>query len=311
MTGTITGWGHALPDRVLANDELQSRHDLPPGWIEERTGIATRRVGCSTAALATAAGRDALARAGVGPDELDLLVLATCTPDAAVPATATLVQRELGATGLSFDLNVACSGFVVALLHAFGALATGSATRALVLGAETMHRLVDPTDRNTSILFGDGAGAVVVEASAGASALRGADLGTDPSTSHLLTCALGGTLSMDGREVFRQAVRTTVASCRRALDRAGWTTADVDLVVPHQANVRILEAVAARLGVPLERMALVVRDTGNTSAASIPLALATAADEGRLAEGSRVLLTGFGAGMTWASACIRWTGGTP
>lgn len=309
MTCAITGWGRSLPDPVLTNDELRSRHGLPPGWIEERTGIATRHVGCTTTSLAAAAGRDALTRAGLAATELDLLVLATCTPDAAVPATATLVQRELGATGLSFDVNVACSGFVVALLHAFGALATGTAARALVIGAETMRRLVDPADRNTSILFGDGAGAVVVEAACGVPALAGADLGTDAATSHLLTCALGGTLSMDGREVFRQAVRTTVDSCRRALDRAGWEPTDVDLVVPHQANVRILDAVAARLGIPPERMALVVGDTGNTSAASIPLALAGAADDGRLPPGSRVLLSGFGAGMTWASACVRWNGG--
>ena len=308
MTGTITGWGAALPPTTVTNAELAARLDTSDRWIAERTGIRERRVGGTTAGLAAAAGRRALTCAGVAPGHLDALVLATTTPDVAVPATAAAVQADLGATGAAVDVNAACSGFVYALVLAFGLVATG-ARRVLVVGAETLSRIVDPDDRDTAVLFADGAGAVVVEAADGPGALLAHELGNDPTGRHLITAPLGGTLAMDGREVFRRAVRLVADAGARTLDAAGLDVDDVALVVPHQANVRILDAAADRLGIPRDRWVDVVHRTGNTSAASVPLALAAAADDGRLHPGDRLLLVGFGAGMSWACAALRWDQG--
>ncbi len=303
---TITGWGTALPGTVLGNDELAERFGTTPAWIEERTGIRERRVGGTTADLATEAGAAALSRAGVDPAGVDLLLLATTTPDQAMPATASVVQAKLGLAGGAVDLNAACAGFVYALVAGFGHVAVG-ARRVLVIGSDVMTRLVDPDDRGTAVLFGDGAGAVLLDAVPGPGGLLAWDLGSDGDAASLLYADHGGTTVMDGGEIFRRAVRTLVASSAATLERAGRTADDVALFVPHQANARIVEAATSRLGIPPGRTALSMAHTGNTSAASVPLALAAAADDGRLADGDLVLLSGYGAGMTWASALVRWS----
>jgi 3-oxoacyl-[acyl-carrier-protein] synthase-3 len=303
--GTIIGWGAALPDRVRTNADLEAHLATTDAWIRERTGIRERRVGSSTTDLAVDAGRAALARAGVDPASVGMVLVATCSPDQALPATAAHVQRALGTGGGALDVNGACAGFVYALVCAFGLVATG-VERILVIGAETMTRLVDDTDRTTAILFGDGGGAVVVEAVDGPGALLGTDLGCDGSGAHLLACEVGGTMVMDGREVFRRAVRATVRSAGAALDRAGLRPDDVDVLVPHQANARILDAACERLGIASARAVSTLEHSGNTSAASIPLTLCHAAATGRLHPGDRVLFVGFGAGMSWASAVVRW-----
>jgi 3-oxoacyl-[acyl-carrier-protein] synthase-3 len=303
--GVIAGWGVALPPTVVTNTHLEAFLDTTDAWITERTGIRRRRIGGTTAELAADAGRRAIHRAGLSACDIDHVLLATTTPDRAVPATASEVQERLGVRGGACDLNAACSGFVYGLVHAHGLLGLGL-RRVLLVGAETMSRITDAGDRGTAILFGDGAGAVVLEARPGPPSLLGWDLGSDGSAAGLLSADIGGVLRMDGPEVFRRAVRTTVSSAQAALDRAGVGAGDLALVVPHQANVRIIAAVCERLGVPVERAVTVLEWTGNTSAASIPLALADAADRGRLADGDLVLLAGFGAGLTWASAVLRW-----
>lgn len=301
----ITGWGTALPDKVVTNADLAARLDTSDEWIVARTGIHERRVGGTTTGLAVEAGQRALAEAGVTGADIDLVLLCTSTPDEAMPAGASRVQHALGSHGGAVDLNAACSGFVYGLVAGDGFLRAGL-SRVLVIGSETMSRLVDWEDRGTAILFGDGAGAVVLEAGEGPGRLLGWDIGSDGSLRHLLHADLGGTMKMDGPEVFRHAVRVTVESCRRALERAGLAADDIALFVPHQANGRIIASAASRLGIPPERTVDVLARTANTSTASIPLGLAEAADAGRLAAGDPVLLVGFGAGMSWASAVIEW-----
>lgn len=302
---SIRGWGAALPEKVVTNADFASRLDTSDEWIVERTGIRERRFGGSTGTLAVEAGQRALDRAGVDASSIDLLVLATTTPDQVMPATAPYVQDALGCTGGAFDVNAACSGFVYALVAAAGMCEIG-ATRALAIGADVMSRITDQDDRNTAILFGDGAGAVVLERVEGPGSLLGWDLGSDGSLRHLLSCDTGAFTQMNGKEVFRVAVRVVVDSCAKALAQAGVAPEDVALFVPHQANVRIVKAACDRLGIPMEQTALTLERTGNTSAGSIPLALSDAADGGRLQDGDVVLLCGFGAGMTWATAVLRW-----
>ena len=306
--GSVVGWGGALPPTVVTNADLEARLDTSDEWIVERSGIRERRVGGTVSGLATEAARAAMGRAGIGPDDVDLLVLATTTPDEAVPATAAAVHHALGLRCGAFDVNAACAGFVYALAIANGAIATG-ARRVIAVGADCLSRITDPEDRGTAVLFADGASAVVLEAAEHGDVLLGFDLGVDGSGHDILNCPHGGTLHMEGREVFRRAVRITVDSAVEALDRAKLDPADVSLFVPHQANLRIIEAAASRLGIPMEKAAIVLDRTGNTSSASIPLALAEAADAGRLGPGDVVLLSGFGAGMSWASAVLRWAGG--
>jgi 3-oxoacyl-[acyl-carrier-protein] synthase-3 len=301
----ITGWATALPGTVVGNDELARRFGTTSEWIEERTGIVERRVGGTTADLATEAGAAALAMAGGETGAVDLLLLATTTPDQAMPATASVVQAKLGVSGGAVDVNAACAGFVYALVAGFGHVALG-ARRVLVIGAEVMTRLVDPDDRATAVLFGDGAGAVVLDAGDGPGGLLASDLGSDGDAASLLYAEHGGTTVMDGGEIFRRAVRTLVASSTAVLEKAGRSPADVALFVPHQANARIVEAATTRLGIPADRTALAMARTGNTSAASVPIALAAALDDGRVDDGDLVLLSGYGAGMTWASALVRW-----
>jgi 3-oxoacyl-[acyl-carrier-protein] synthase-3 len=306
----IIGWGSALPEKVVTNADLEVGLDTTDAWITERTGIRERRIGGTTSGLATEAGRAALRSAGIDADQLDLVLVATCTPDQALPATAATVQHALGISGGALDINAVCSGFVYGLAVGAGLLATGL-DRLLLVGSDTMSGIVDWEDRSTAILFADGAGAVVLEATDGPGDLLGYDLDNDGSGRHLLWADVGGFIQMDGREVFRRAVRSTVDSSLRSLERAGIGVADVALMVPHQANIRIIDAACQRLGIPAERAVITVDRQGNTSAASIPLALADAADAGRIHPGDLVLLVGFGAGMSVASAVVRWSAAEP
>jgi 3-oxoacyl-[acyl-carrier-protein] synthase-3 len=304
MGSRITGWGSALPEKVVTNDDLAGSMDTSDEWIRERTGIRERRVGGSTAGLAIEAGRKALERAGVTAADIDLLVLATTTPDQSLPASSCTVQAELGLQCGAFDLNAACSGFVYALVTANAFIETGM-QRVLVIGSDTLSRVTDWTDRGTAIIFADGAGAVVLERS-DETTILGWDLGCDGNLRHILDCDIGGHIHMDGKEVFRRAVRAVVSSADAALKRAGVTAADISWLVPHQANIRIIDSAADKLGIDPARSINVLTYTGNTSAASIPLAIAAAADDGRFEPGQLLLFSGFGAGMTWASAVVRW-----
>jgi 3-oxoacyl-[acyl-carrier-protein] synthase-3 len=306
----IRGVGAHLPKRIMTNDDLARLVDTSDEWIRERTGIHERRVGGTTAGLSIESGRKAMAMAGVAPEDIDVLVLSTTTPDQTVPATSAHVQDELGLRCGAFDLNAACSGFVYALVTAHGLIAMG-VRRALVIGTDTLSRVTDWDDRNTAILFADGSGAVVLEATEGPGQLLGWDLDADGSARNLLYADVGGYIHMDGKEVFRRAVRIMVDSATKSMTLAGVTADQLKLVVPHQANMRIIHAACARLGVGMDRAATVLHRTGNTSSASIPLALADALDAGRVHKGDLVLLVGFGAGMTAASALLRWSGDRP
>jgi 3-oxoacyl-[acyl-carrier-protein] synthase-3 len=303
----VTGWGAAAPGRVVTNADLEAVLDTSDEWIRTRSGIAERRwvaAGETTTSLAAEAVTAALKAAGRTPDELALLILATCTPDQAMPHTAAAVCDAVGATCGSFDLNGACAGFVDALVA--GAGLVGSAAGAVVVaGSERMTSIIDPDERGTAVLFGDGAGALVLEPGDGA--LLAWDAGTDGTLKALLEIRSGERfVHMDGGEVFRRAVRIVCDSTSATLERAGVEPSAIDLFVPHQANARIIEAARVRLGLPPERVVVNVDRWGNTSAASIAIALAEAADAGRLHAGDHVLLSGFGAGMTWASALLRW-----
>ena len=304
MGSVVTGWGSSLPEKVLTNHDLEGWLDTSDEWIVERTGISERRVGGVTSDLAVEAAQKALATAGRSPADVDALIVATTTPDQAVPATASTVQEVLGLECGAFDVNAACSGFVYALVVAHGLLAIGHRC-VLVVGADSLSRITDWEDRGTAILFGDAGGAVVLEASDEEHVLAW-ELSSDGSGRNLLYADVGGTMKMDGQEVFRRAVRIVVSSAETTLAQAGKTVADVALMVPHQANQRIVDAACRRLGLPEDRVVSVLEKTGNTSAASIPFALAEAAEAGRLAAGDLVLLVGFGAGMTGASALLRW-----
>lgn len=301
----VRGWGTALPPRVVTNADLEATLDTSDTWIVERTGIRERRVGGTTAGLAAQAGSEALAAAGMAAGDLDLIVLGTTTPDQTVPATSAQVQELLGASCAAFDLNAACAGFVYGLVCAHAMVGAG-VRRVLVIGADTLDRITDWDDRATAVLFGNGAGALVLEAADGEPPLLAWDLGADGSARTLLQADLGGFIQMEGREVFRRAVTVMVESARRSLGQAGIGPDDIALVVPHQANQRIIDAASQRLGISTERVASVLHRTGNTSSASIPLALVDALEQDRLHAGDLVLLVGFGAGMTWASAVLRW-----
>jgi 3-oxoacyl-[acyl-carrier-protein] synthase III len=306
----ITGWGTALPPKIVTNDELALTMATSDAWIRERTGIERRHVGGTTAGLSIESGRKAIEMAGLDPREIDQLVLATTTPDRTVPATSATVQGELGMRCGAYDVNAACSGFVYALVQAHGMIAMG-AEKVLVIGTDTLARITDWDDRNTAILFADGSGAVVLEAVDGAGQLLAWDLDADGSAERFLYCDIGDYLKMDGKEVFRRAVRIMVDSGEKSMTAAGVTADEIKLVVPHQANIRIIDAAARRLGIPMERVSTVLQDTGNTSSASVPLALAAGLENGRVENGDLVLLVGFGAGMTAASAVLRWGGDEP
>lgn len=329
----ITGWGMSLPEHVVANSKLVDRLDTSHEWIVERSGIHARRVASgpfvpspdgrsasaapgTTASLAVEAGRNALRSAGLDGSDVDMLILCTTTPDRIVPATSAAVADGLAVRSAAMDLNAACSGFTYGLVTAAGQISIGM-KRILLIGAESLSQITNWDDRTNAFLFGDGAGAVLVEATETATSLLGWDLGVDGSLLSLLYADHGSYgadsagMVMRGNEVFRQAVRVCVDSARLALARAGLDASAVSLFVPHQANARIIESVAGRLGIPEERVASVIDTTGNTSSASIPLALAQALGDGRVGDGAIVLFAGFGAGMTWASAVWRWTDTCP
>ena len=301
----FTGWGTALGRRTVTNDDLAATMDTNDAWIRERTGIHRRHIGGTNAELSVESAGRAIAMAGIDPASIDALVLATTTPDRAVPATSATVQNALGLRCGAFDVNAACSGFVYALVNAHGLVAMG-AERVLLIGTDILSRITDWTDRNTAVLFADGSGAAVLEAGPGQ--LLGWDLDADGSAEDILYCDHGGFIQMDGKEVFRRAVRIMVDSAQKSMAHAGVKAEDIALIVPHQANIRIIGAACERLEVPMERAAMVIHETGNTSSASIPLALFDAVDAGRVKQGDLVLMVGFGAGMTAASAIIEWGG---
>ncbi len=322
LRSVIRGTGSALPDKIVTNDELARSLDTSDEWIVQRTGIRQRHIASgfeqTTSMLATQAAGAALSHAGVSADEIDLIVLATATPDYTFPATATQVQHNLGIThGAAFDLAAVCSGFVYALSVADKMLVTGMHRRALVIGAETFSRILDWTDRTTCVLFGDGAGAVVLEAQPGTGNMsdRGvltAHLRSDGRHREKLYVDGGpsatqtvGHLRMQGKEVFKHAVGMITDVIEAAYAATGLTSADIDWFVPHQANKRIIDASAQKLGIPPEKVVITVDEHGNTSAASIPLALDKAVRDGRIKQGQLVLLEAMGGGFTWGSVLVR------
>lgn len=301
----FTGWGVSLGHKVVTNDDLAATMDTSDEWIKDRTGIHRRHVGGSTAELSVASGSAAIAMAGISPTDIDALVLATTTPDRTVPGTSATVQNALGLSCGAFDVNAACSGFVYALINAHGLIAMG-AERVLVIGTDTLARITDWNDRNTAPLFADGSGAAVLEKTQGHGQLLGWDLDADGSAEEILYAEIGGNIQMNGKEVFRRAVRIMVDSAQKSMEAAGVTADQISLVVPHQANIRIISSACDKLGIPMERAAVVIHETGNTSSASIPLALFGDFGQVKAKEGDIVLLVGFGAGMTAASAILRW-----
>jgi 3-oxoacyl-[acyl-carrier-protein] synthase III len=319
----VAGWGMAVPERRVTNHDLVQMVDTSDAWITERTGIKERRwagPGETTATLAIEAGAAAIKRADLCPSDIGCCIVATCTPEQPIPPTGAFVQDGLGLRCGAFDIDAACSGFVYALVVGASMVAAGGFGPVLIIGSETLSRVADPADRSTNVLFGDGAGAVVLVPSADANLLSW-DLACDGSTAHLLAIPGGGSrrpitadtfaagehwLKMEGKEVYRRAVRAIVESAETALAGAGIDASGIDLFVPHQANIRIIDGAASRLGFPPERVFVNIDRYGNTSAASVPIALAEAAEDGRLREGDVVLLSGFGAGMSWASAVLRW-----
>ena len=302
----ITGLGTARGHKVVTNHDLAAVLDTSDEWIVERTGIHERRVGGSCLELGGQAAKIALKQAEIDATELDLIICSTCTPDQVFPAVSNRIQDELGATCGAFDLNAACSGFTYGVSLAHSQIAAGM-ERILVIGVDTLSRFTDWDDRSTAILFGDGAGAVVLEPTQRDDrGILSTFMGSEGRFADLLICDFGDYIKMDGKEVFRQAVRVMVAASQRVLAEAGLETSDVAAVVPHQANFRIIESAMKRLDIPLEKAATVLQSTGNTSSASIPLAMDDAVSKGAIKDGDVVLLVGFGAGMSVAAALLRW-----
>jgi len=317
----VAGIGSYLPKKILSNDDLAKMVDTSDEWIRQRTGIKRRHIaaeGETTSDLGTEAAKNALESAGMEAGDIDLIILATATPDLTFPATATIIQANIGMVrGFAFDLNAVCSGFLYALATADSFIARGQARNALVIGAETFSRILDWEDRSTCVLFGDGAGAVVLTGEPGAPGMgeRGiihSYLRSDGRFTDLLYVDGGpsktqtvGHLRMNGNQVFRHAITNIAASIAKVLDDAGLTVSDVDWFVPHQANQRILEGISRRLGLPEERVVSTVAEQGNTSAASIPLALDTAYQDGRIKKGDLVLMEALGGGFTWGAALVR------
>ncbi len=320
----VTGWGKATPERVLTNQDLERMVETTDEWIVSRTGIRQRYVvgkDDSTTALATAAAREALEKAGRTPDDIDLIVVGTATPDDFLVSQACLVQAELGGSGGAFDVGAACAGFVTALSVGSQFINSGVFRRVLVIGVDTLTRYVDYTDRSTCVLFGDGAGAVVIEATEEPRGLLSTVLGADGAGhKHLYVPGWGALvpesadlfpeyrpyLQMNGKEVFRFAVQAMGDSAVEAVNKVGLTFDDIDLLIPHQANLRIIDAAARRLDLPREKVWVNLDRYGNNSAASVPIALAEAAESGTLKEGMNIVLVAFGAGLAWAAGVIRW-----
>jgi 3-oxoacyl-[acyl-carrier-protein] synthase-3 len=317
----VIGCGHYLPARVVENAEFEATLDTNDEWIRSRSGIERRHFaaeGETTSQMATASARAALADAGLTPDDLDAIILATSTPDLTFPSAATMVQAELGMTrGFAFDIQAVCAGFIFALANANALIVSGQAKRVLVIGAETFSKILDWTDRSTCVLFGDGAGAVVLEAREGTDtpADRGilsTDLNSDGRHRDLLYVDGGvstgttGHLRMQGNQVFRHAVGKLAATATTAMERAGITPQDVDWIVPHQANIRIIKGTANKLDMSMDRVVVTVQDHGNTSAASIPLALSVGRDRGQIKQGDLVVTEAIGGGLAWGAVVLRW-----
>ncbi|MXW57057.1 MAG: ketoacyl-ACP synthase III [Acidimicrobiia bacterium] len=302
----ITGLGTATGHKVVTNHDLAAVLDTSDEWIVERTGIHERRVGGSCLELGGQAAKIALKQAEIDATDLDLIICSTCTPDQVFPAVSNRIQNELGASCGAFDLNAACSGFTYGISLGQAQIAAGM-ERVLVVGVDTLSRFTDWDDRSTAILFGDGAGAVVMEPAIREDrGVLSTFMGSEGRFADLLICDFGDYIKMDGKEVFRQAVRVMVSASQKVLADAGLETSDVTAVVPHQANARIIESAMKRLDIPLEKAATVLQSTGNTSSASIPLAMDDAVSRGAITDGDVVLLVGFGAGMSVAAALLRW-----
>ena len=305
---TIRGMGYYVPDKVLTNFDLEKMVDTSDDWITTRTGIKERRIAGSESLtdMAYRASLEALESAQIDPQEIDTIILATLTPDLGFPATACLLQARLGANrAYAFDISAACSGFLYGLEIASSMLSSGRAKRVLLVGAEKLSQIVDWTDRSTCVLFGDGAGAVVLS-SEGEGELLASVMRSDGNYWEILYAERCGYIKMKGKELFKLAVRSMADVCEEVMQRAGVSTQDIDLIVPHQANIRIMQALVEKLNVPMEKVYSNIHKYGNTSAASIPIALCEAYKEGRLKRGDLVLLTAMGGGLTWGASLIRF-----
>jgi len=317
----VTGVGHYLPERVVPNSEFEAKLDTTDEWIRTRSGIERRHFaaeGETTSQMAARAARDALADAGQAPDDVDAIVVATSTADLTFPSAATMVQAELGMTkGFAFDVQAVCAGFVYALSNANALIISGQAERVLVIGAETFSRIMDWSDRGTCVLFGDGAGALLLEAREGAGentdrGILATDLKSDGRYKDLLYVDGGvstnttGYLRMQGNQVFRHAVEKLAKTAETALEKAGLQAEDVDWIVPHQANIRIIQGTAKKMGLPMDKVVVTVQDHGNTSAASIPLALSVGKAKGQIKQGDLVVTEAIGGGLAWGAVALRW-----
>jgi len=317
----ITGWGKCMPPNILSNHDLEQLVDTSDDWITTRTGIKERRISHVEASeLAAVAGLRALAAAGKSVEDVDLLLVATCSGDSIIPSTAAVVQKRMETwNAAAIDLNAACSGFVYGLVIGANMIRGGTHRTVLLIGTEKLHHLLDFTDRSTCILFGDGAGAVVLEGSDGEVGVLASDLGMDGAAGHVLEVPIDGTMgdrvhpdpamcgiSMEGQEIFRRAVTKMGESSLISLDKAGLGLEDVDLLIPHQANSRIIDATARRLGLDGAKVYVNIQSYGNTSAATIPVALTEALEDGRISPGDTILFTAFGGGLTWASLVYKW-----
>lgn len=326
----ITGWGTALPEKILTNEEISQIVDTNDEWIRERTGIRQRHIASNadtTASLAAESALNALKVANVSPGEVDLIIVSTSSPEYVFPSTASIVQNEIGAMNAgAFDLSAACTGFIFALNMAAQSIRTGSIETALVIGAETLSRITNWEDRNTCILFGDGAGAFVLQASPEPGGVIASVMRSDGSGADLLSLPGGGSanpashetvdkdlhyIQMNGREVFRFATKVMARSSQEVIEKANWEIDDVSLIIPHQANRRIIESAARNLKLPIEKFAINLHNYGNTSTASIPLAAHEAIETNQIQRGDKLVLVGFGAGLTWGALSIIWTGPFP
>ncbi|MGJ5620619.1 beta-ketoacyl-ACP synthase III [Sulfitobacter sp. MF3-043] len=317
----VIGCGHYLPSRVVENAEFEKTLDTDDAWIKSRSGIERRHFaaeGETTSSMATAAAQAALKDAGLTADDVDAIILATSTPDLTFPSAATMVQAQLGMTkGFAFDVQAVCAGFIYALSNANALIASGQARRVLVIGAETFSRIMDWTDRSTCVLFGDGAGAILLEAQTGTGAptdrgILATDLNSDGRYRDLLYVDGGvstgttGYLRMQGNQVFRHAVEKLASTATTAMERAGVNADDVDWIVPHQANIRIIQGTAKKLNLPMEQVVVTVQDHGNTSAASIPLAMSVGRARGQIKDGDLIVTEAIGGGLAWGAVVLRW-----
>ena len=317
-----TGIGHYLPERVVPNQEFEANLDTSDEWIRSRSGIERRHFaadGETTSQMAAHAARKALAMAELAPDDIDAVIVATSTPDLTFPSVATMVQNELGMTrGFGFDVQAVCAGFIFALANANGMVLSGQAERVLVIGAETFSRIMDWEDRATCVLFGDGAGALILEARTGSGhsddrGILSTDLNSDGRYREMLyvdggvsTSGTAGKLRMQGNPLFRQAVEKLTSTAHHALEKANLTSEDVDWIVPHQANIRIIQGTAKKMGLPMDKVIVTVQDHGNTSAASIPLALSVGVEQGKIKPGDLLVAEAIGGGLAWGSVVMRW-----